>query len=308
MADDYLLAAISGALEGFNNTYIPMKKKQQEYLLNEQQKEKDFLRENYIKPEDLPQNVRSQFGDKPVRKETLSLFDKKKEAQTVGQLYPSNAPRPQEFTPEFNNMTPDQVSKVLELRKKTNTQPDFRNASGLRREFINRPEVKEYQVVSTSVKSMEKLLDEGMKPGNNNKVALDQALVTMYNKLTDPNSVVRESEYARTPENLPTVNRISGALRKIQEGGAGLTDDDRKALVLGAKIIANERGRTFQSLKNEYRSLSSDYGVDPKLVIGTIGEFTPFSGISSPEPAQQGLPSVGQTFNGAKVLKIRKVK
>lgn len=147
----------------------------------------------------------------------------------------------------------------------------------LRTEFINRPEVKEFQSVSTNVNSMDSLLKSALSGNMNNKAALDQGLITMYNKLTDPNSVVRESEYARTPENLPVVNRISGAISKLKEGGAGLTDADREALVIGAKIIANERGRTYANTRDSYNKISEKYQLDPSLVTGTLPEFTAYS-------------------------------
>ena len=150
-------------------------------------------------------------------------------------------------------------------------------ATDLRKEFINRPEVKDYVTVSTNVKSMESLLQEALRTGDeSNLVAIDQGLITMYNKLTDPNSVVRESEYARTPQNLPMVNRILGAIQKIQQGGAGMTKEDREALVLGAKIIANERGGAFQERRNSYTNQALDAGIDPFRVTGTLPPFERF--------------------------------
>lgn len=149
-------------------------------------------------------------------------------------------------------------------------------SNDLRKEFIGLPEVKEYNTVATSVKGMDALLNKALGGDIKNKAALDQALITMYNKLTDPQSVVRESEYARTPENLPTVNRIYGALAKVQTGGAGLTDDDRKALVIGAKIIANVRGQMFSERRTKYNELAGKMGADPTLVTGTIEDFKPF--------------------------------
>lgn len=146
----------------------------------------------------------------------------------------------------------------------------------LRKEFIDRPEVKEYVTVSTQVKSMDSMLENALAGNLDNQLALDQALITMYNKLTDPNSVVRESEYARTPENLPIVNRISGSIAKLKKGGAGLTNEDREALVMGAKIIGNERGYQFQRAKTEYDNLAKDYGIDSKLVTRTLPEFKPY--------------------------------
>ena len=147
------------------------------------------------------------------------------------------------------------------------TQAELANATKLRTEFINRPEVKDFVTVNTNVGAMEKLLDVALKDNDKkNFVAIDQGIITMYNKLTDPQSVVRESEYARTPENLPMVNRISGAIGKVQAGGAGLTNDDRKALVEGAKIILKERANPYNSALTEYEDLANQYGLNPSMV------------------------------------------
>lgn len=165
---------------------------------------------------------------------------------------------------------------------------DLVDSTKIREEFINRPEVKEYITVNTSVKSMDSLLKNAKSGNIQNKVALDQALVTMYNKLTDPNSVVRESEYARTAGNLPLMNRFSGALEKVQKGGAGLTDSDRDALVWGAKVIADERGKTYSDTLKSYTDLSNQYGIEPSLITRGLPEHKAYN-------ATMGKSAPGQT-------------
>lgn len=155
-------------------------------------------------------------------------------------------------------------------------QSELNNATRLRGEFINRPEVKDFVTVNTSVNAMDALLGRALETKDkNNYVAIDQGLITMYNKLTDPASVVRESEYARTPENLPMVNRMIGAIGKVQSGGAGLTDDDRKALVEGAKVILRERANPYNEALTEYSTLAEQYGLDPSMVTRGMKQFEP---------------------------------
>lgn len=167
----------------------------------------------------------------------------------------------------FTNPEDEERDKLKRDREERMTnQMEFNNATKLRQEFINRPEVKEFVTINTQVKSMDSLLDKAKKGNVENKVALDQALITMYNKLTDPNSVVRESEYARTPENLPLINRLTGAIQKVQSGGAGLTDSDREALVWGAKVIANERGKVYNDTLQQYVDLATFNKINPTLV------------------------------------------
>ena len=152
-------------------------------------------------------------------------------------------------------------------------QKELLSATRLRQEFINRPEVKEYVTTKTQVKGMEEILKNSVGKTGRNNVATDQALITMYNKMTDPNSVVRESEYARTPQNLPLFHRIEGMMQKVSQGGAGLTDDDRKAIVQGAKILQKARGATYNDTYKGYADLSSEYDLNQNLVTRGMTEY-----------------------------------
>jgi hypothetical protein len=157
----------------------------------------------------------------------------------------------------------------------------FARSTTLRKEFNSRPEVRDWVAVSTNIDAMESSLQNVLSGNVKNLSALDQGLITMYNKLTDPTSVVRESEFARTPENVPIVNRVMGAIHKIKSGGAGMENADREALVIGAKIIANERGKTFQDTKEQYSVIAGHYGIDPNLVTSVYDDFnTPYDTVS----------------------------
>jgi hypothetical protein len=151
---------------------------------------------------------------------------------------------------------------------------DLTRTSQLRKEFIDRQEVKDYVQTNTNVSAMKNFLTKAQTGDIQNQVALDQALITMFNKLTDPQSVVRESEYARTPQNLSLVNRFGGAVQKLQKGGAGLTNADREALVWGAEVILDERGKTYNNTLDEYNTLAGGYEVEPDLVTRGMKKHT----------------------------------
>lgn len=175
-------------------------------------------------------------------------------------------------------------------------QQEYARASNLRTEFINRPEIKDFVLIRQKAASMDAILEKAKQGNINNRVALDQALISIFNKVTDPNSVVRESEYARTAQNLPFVNAFSGAFAKFSKGGAGLTNKDREALVWGAKVIANEQGKLFNQKINEYTNLAINQGVNPENVI-TMPMFEDFdiSGNISGMEAKQTPISAGMS-------------
>lgn len=156
-----------------------------------------------------------------------------------------------------------------------------------RQEFIRRPEVTDFVHVRAAVESMDGLLQAEMAGDINSKGALDQALITTFNKVNDPGSVVRESEYGRTPEGLALANRIQGAVDRLRQGGAGLSPADRKDLVVVAKIIANKRGVGFMRQYTKYGELADLNKWDRRQITGTYEPFTPYD-IGAGSQQQQG--------------------
>jgi len=189
---------------------------------------------------------------------------------------PKEVPAITPYQRESLDLEREKASYALPRQELAQKKQDLYGTSKLREEFLNKAEVKDYITSKTQVDSMDSML-ANLSQGNN-KVALDQGLISMFNKLTDPTSVVRESEYARTPENLPVVNRMVGAIDKLKQGGAGLTNGDREALVVGAKIIMDERGRTYNKTLGEYNTLAEQYGFDQSLINRGMPQHTSYFG------------------------------
>jgi len=149
---------------------------------------------------------------------------------------------------------------IEELAKQREVQ-NRKAGTDLRKEFNTLPEIKEYSTIVKQVSNLDEALKEAEK--TKNFVAVDQAIITTWNKITDPNSVVRESEYARTPENLSLENRIKGKIEAWQKGGAGLTKEDREALVTLARRFKKSSDRIYKERLHEYKGYLSNYGLDP---------------------------------------------
>jgi len=148
--------------------------------------------------------------------------------------------------------------------KPENPRIIMKDTATLRKEFNALPEVKSFQEINTRYNIMEKTLEVARRGGN--LIAVDQALISLFNKMTDPQSVVRESEYARTPKNMSVVNRILGKWDKWTRGGAGLTDDEREALVSISSEINEMYKQTYNKRAVEFRSYAQDYQVNPDAV------------------------------------------
>ncbi len=145
----------------------------------------------------------------------------------------------------------------------------------LRKEFNSRPVVKQFKDIDIKFNQMEKALERSLQSGS--KIATDQALITLFNKMTDPDSVVRVSEFARTAESQSLLSKIQGKIEKLGSGGAGLTDEERKALVdLSRDFIEVFRGK-FELEKSFFIDEARASNFDPSR-LGPDFKGTPVEG------------------------------
>jgi hypothetical protein len=91
----------------------------------------------------------------------------------------------------------------------------------------------------------------------------------IFNKFLDPESVVRESEFARTPENMPLINRFKAAFIKLKKGGI-LTDDDRQALMRMSKRIYDVSEKRHKETLKQYRGYAEKMQLNPDLYLPPI--------------------------------------
>lgn len=73
--------------------------------------------------------------------------------------------------------------------------------------------------------------------------AASQGILVTFQKILDPTSVVRESEYARSGDGQSLLQRIEGFADKMEKGGAGVTIEGLRTFV--------GMGKTFQKKYNE---------------------------------------------------------
>lgn len=172
----------------------------------------------------------------------------------------------------YQNAPPEDLKKTVSpntvvMAAAAGQQHQFNNEQVLRNQFLTRPAVKERAVVQEQVQKAREALNEAKKGGS--LLAVDQTLITTFNKMLDPNSVVRESEYARTPQDMAFLERVKGGWEKLNKGGAGLSTDER--LALGRMISRfDEASRAFyKNEEDSFRNLAGQYpDVQPDRVVG----------------------------------------
>jgi hypothetical protein len=173
-------------------------------------------------------------------------------------------------------MAPLQQKRAMEDQAKLAKAKDFSgkapSVQDLRKEFNSNKIVQDTGKVSSAVSRMSVAWDEYQKnPDRKSLNALDQALVITFNKMLDPGSVVRESEFARTPQGQALLARLEGYKDKIGKGGVGLTDDSRRDIVEVANQLLQGQMKEYDKVKSQFTNEANIYGYDPNRIITTYG-------------------------------------
>ena len=118
-------------------------------------------------------------------------------------------------------------------------------------------------------------------------LAGSQAILISFNKLLDPTSVVRESEYARSATGQSALETLKGMAEKLAKGGAGVTlaelDSYRR---FGEEVVKNALESTVGPERKRISRLAERFGVDPELIFS--GRFAPQA--ATPLDAPEGMP------------------
>lgn len=138
----------------------------------------------------------------------------------------------------------------------------------LRQNIAKDKAIVQFQDLASSFNSMESIANATFsKPSGESRASLDQALVTLFNKMLDPGSVVREGEYARTAEGQDLISRAQGAFASFGQGGAGITDDTRRDMVAVAKSLKDVAKKSYDESVDYWVPILEDYGLDPTRYI-----------------------------------------
>lgn len=97
-----------------------------------------------------------------------------------------------------------------------------------------------------------------------------QAVLVTFQKILDPASVVRESEYARSSSGQALLSRIQGAVEQLRVGGASIPLEELERFVSLANTFAENQARAAMESKEQIEAVATEYGIDPTLVTRDI--------------------------------------
>jgi len=199
------------------------------------------------------------------------------------------------------NATPEQKQAAAVARQAIQTlkppKPvagvNYRDESSFRDDFDKQPEVKAHREVARYVQSAREAY--ALSKDAKSKNAADQALVTSLNKILDPGSVVRESEYARTAEGQSILNRLGGYLSRALSGGGGFTDAERKEVLDMVNRLGDGSQKLFDATADEFEASGRQYGFDTKRTIRRTN-IAPAGGSGSSKTVEDVKKKYGITY------------
>jgi hypothetical protein len=173
-------------------------------------------------------------------------------------------------------------------------------AHQLHKDFLGNQQTQDYQVIERTTGQLHAVMSAAeSKEKAGKKVewgVVDQPLITLFNKLLDPSSVVRESEYARTPQNQAYIDDLRGRYAKYKEGGAGITPEFRAELLSVADTLAAAAEDGFKRYAAGEIKNAVTWGVTPTEVLGNYAElFADKKPAPTTSPAPAGDDPIGTT-------------
>jgi hypothetical protein len=155
--------------------------------------------------------------------------------------------------------------RSIEQQGQAQSRQGRQDESDLRREFLALPEVKEFKAIGSSYRNV-------VATANNDSAAGDLSLIFAFMKILDPNSVVREQEFANAQNAAGVPDQIRNAYNRALNGER-LSERQRVDFVTQARSVYENRAAVYNETANYYRGLAADYGFDPDNLGATLVEI-----------------------------------
>jgi hypothetical protein len=157
---------------------------------------------------------------------------------------------------------PKKLTRKELAESKTSTEPSFKDEKELRQEYLGL--TKDYKIIQSAWRSIRSAGER--KETDPPSPASDMALIFGFMKLLDPNSTVREGEYATAQNATGIPGRVMNAYNKAIDGVI-LNIDQRNDFLGQSKKQYDARLGEYKELKTTYTKLAKRKGFDPENVV-----------------------------------------
>lgn len=120
-----------------------------------------------------------------------------------------------------------------------------------------------------------------------------QAVLVTFQKILDPTSVVRESEYARSAEGISLMRRIDGYVDRLVSGGAGVPYAELAGMVETARSFVDNMKTYASGTRHRIEAQADKYKIDRNLIFDDTQGTSPTTG--GPRVGERRTGPNGQT-------------
>jgi hypothetical protein len=142
----------------------------------------------------------------------------------------------------------------------------FNATRSLRNDFVR--ETSAAREVQNQFRLMQSALEAARR---GDMAAGSQGVLVTFQKILDPTSVVRESEYARSASGQSLLSRIEGAAQKLAQGGAGVPVQELEAFVKMAEQFARNQATAAKETQAQINAIAQEYDIDPAHITREYG-------------------------------------
>jgi hypothetical protein len=131
--------------------------------------------------------------------------------------------------------------------------------------------VRETQAART-VEQQFNLMKSSMDAVNRGDMAAgSQGVLVTFQKILDPTSVVRESEYARSGAGQSLLNRLQGQWDNIVKGGAKVPAAELQKFVNLAQEFVRNQAEAAKQTREQIDAIATEYGLKPENITRELG-------------------------------------
>lgn len=199
----------------------------------------------------------------------------------------------QDFTATQNAAKLEVDREIAGVKAAATAEGDkVKDETALRKEYEGLNPTKEFDKLNANYGRIRASVDKPSASG-------DIALIFSFMKMLDPQSTVREGEFATAEQAGGVPARVLNLYNSVVNGER-LAPEVRKDLVTRAEKLFSTATETMATVNERYEGLASQYGYDPSRVVRALPTFEPIQWDDSPEdvpPVPEGVnPELWKTM------------
>lgn len=144
------------------------------------------------------------------------------------------------------------------------TSSTIKNEAELRKEYTGQPQIKEYQTVRNAFQNVKNAARDPSAAG-------DLSMIFAYMKMLDPNSVVREQEFANAQNAAGVPDRVVNLYNRILRGER-LNPEQRKDFLAQADKLHSTSMRQYEAVRRQFGDIAKNARARPEQVMIDFGE------------------------------------